>query len=312
MRVSVFSAVSALMLLAASHQPVGAATTAPVQGDRPVIQIEDVTRFYRLYDATGGHPSADQLQHDYLDQGSDGLHAFARLRDITGVRIAATLAKDPKIYADAKQCMVALPAARERLLVAMRRLGELYPAARFPPVTIAVSRGKPVGVGGPVDGVMIGLEALCGVKYFDPNVEDRFVHVIAHEYIHVQQSSALADDEHPTVLEGSLVEGAAEFMGEKISGAVGDPGIWAEAKGREDQIETAFVADEGKTDLSNWLYNGTIDKPGDLGYWVGYRIVKAYYQHAADKRQAIRDILEMTDPKAFLAKSGWRPGIRLE
>jgi hypothetical protein len=34
---------------------------------------------------------------------------------------------------------------------------------------------------------MIGLEALCGVKYFDLNVEDRFVHVIAREYIHVQQ-----------------------------------------------------------------------------------------------------------------------------
>ena len=40
---------------------------------------------------------------------------------------------------------------------------------------------------------------------------------------------------------------------------------------------------------------------GDLGYWVGYRIVKSYYQHAADKRRAIRDILEMSDPKAFLA-----------
>jgi hypothetical protein len=40
--------------------------------------------------------------------------------------------------------------------------------------------------------------------------------------------------------------------------------------------------------------------------------VKAYYLHAADKRQAVRDILEMHDPKAFLAKSGWRPGIALQ
>jgi uncharacterized protein YjaZ len=45
-------------------------------------------------------------------------------------------------------------------------------------------------------------------------------------------------------------------------------------------------------------------RPGDLGYWVGYRIVKSYYQHAADQRQAFREILKMTDPKAFLAKSG--------
>ncbi len=96
-----------------------------------------------------------------------------------------------------------------------------------------------------------------------------------------------------------------------ISGGAGNPGIWAEAKGRETEIETAFVADEDKTDLSDWFFNGTLDIPGDLGYWVGYRIVDAYYRRAPDKRRAIREILEMTDPKGFLAKSGWRPGIEL-
>jgi hypothetical protein len=312
MRARVLAIIGALMCMAASGQAAGAASRTADPPGGPVIDLEDVARFYKVYDAAGGHPSADQLQHDYLDTGSEGLHTFAQLRDITGPRIAATLAKDPALYADAKRCMAVLPKARARLQVAMRKLGELYPDARFPPVTIAVGRGKPIGVGSPVFGVMIGLEALCGVKYFDADVEDRFVHVIAHEYVHVQQVRALVDDDHPTVLEGSLVEGAAEFMAEMISGAVSDPGVWAEAKGRETEIETAFVPDEDKTDLSKWLYNGSIDKPGDLGYWVGYRIVKSYYQHAADKRRAISDILKMSDPKAFLARSGWRPGIQLQ
>jgi uncharacterized protein YjaZ len=87
------------------------------------------------------------------------------------------------------------------------------------------------------------------------------------------------------------------------------PGL---TKGREKEIETAFVADVGKKDLSKWLYNSTPEKPADLGYWVGYRIVKSYYQRASDKHQAIREILQMTDPKAFLAKSGWYPGIPLD
>jgi uncharacterized protein YjaZ len=82
--------------------------------------------------------------------------------------------------------------------------------------------------------------------------------------------------------------------------------------GHEKEIETAFAADEDKTDLSHWLYNSTADKPADLGYWVGYRIMKSYYQHAADKRQAFRDIIQISDPKAFLAKSGWYPGIVLQ
>jgi hypothetical protein len=35
-------------------------------------------------------------------------------------------------------------------------------------------------------------------------------------------------------------------------------------------------------------------------------------QHASDKRRAIREILQMDDPKAFLAKSGWFPAIQFQ
>lgn len=301
----------ALTLLALSNRVLRAEQTASGSAGGPIIQTDDVKRFFAVYDAADRHPSADQLQRDYLDIGSDGLHTFAKIRGITGTSIAANLTKAPNVYSDAKQCAAVLPRARERLNEAMRKLAALYPNAKFLPVTIAVGRGRPVAAGGPTEGVMVGLEALCSVKYFDTDVEDRFVHVIAHEYIHLQQSKSLSEDEHPTVLEVSLIEGAAEFMGELVSGGIGNPGVWAEAKGHEAEIETAFVPDEDKTELSKWLYNGTLDKPGDLGYWVGYRIVKAYYQQAADKRGAIRDILEMTDSRAFLAKSGWRPGIEL-
>lgn len=85
----------------------------------------------------------------------------------------------------------------------------------------------------------------------------------------------------------------------------------AATEGREKAIETAFTGDENKTDISAWLYNSTHEKQGDLGYWVGYRIVKAYYEHAPDKQRAIAEILAMRDPHAFLKQSGWYPGIRL-
>src|SRR5690348_13301270 len=88
----------------------------------PVIHLEDVTRFYRVYDAAGGQPTADQLQHDYLDRGSAGLHRFAALRQVTGAAIAATLAKQPEIYAGAKRCLEVLPRVRRRLEAALARL----------------------------------------------------------------------------------------------------------------------------------------------------------------------------------------------
>lgn len=293
--------------------PMQCATATRQAADAPVVHIEDVALFYSVYDAAHGRPGADALQHDYLDQGSSGLHRLAELRRVDGSNIAANMARNPGIYADAKRCMVALPRVRQRLQRVLARLSRLYPEATAAPVTIAVGRGKPVGVTD-ASGVIIGLEALCAVNYFDANVEDRFVHVIAHEYAHVQQatkSPAFYDNARPTVLEESLIEGAAEFVGELTSGSIAHVDLYARTRGREKAIETAFAADQDKTDLSDWLYNGTLTKPGDLGYWVGYRIVKAYYEKAPDKRRALRDILEMRDAKAFLARSGWYPGIRL-
>ncbi len=310
-RISIGNMIVVLVLATIS----GACSVAAAPVDKaaePVIETTDVDRFYKVYDAADGRPTAEALQHDYLDPGSDGLHELARLRKVTGQSIAEAIAKRPGIYTKARDCVDALPRVRERLVVVLRKLGALYPEARFPPITIAVGRSKPVGVGGRDTGVQIGLEALCATDWINPDIEDRFVGVIAHEYAHVQQAVAFSETDNATVLAASLEEGAAEFVAELTTGSVSYAYLRGLTAGREKEIETAFAADADKTDLSNWLYNSTPEKPADLGYWVGYRIVKSYYQHADDKRQALRDIFEMTDPKEFLAKSGWRPGVALD
>ncbi len=296
--------------LAASSSDVAdpRAATTPARDATPQVEIEDVELFFRIYDAAGGRPTAEQLQRDYLDQGTEGLHHLAKIRNVTGVRIADAIAKTPAIYANARACMTVLPHVRARLRVALGKLMEMYPGARNLPVTIAVGRGKPVGIGGPDSGVQIGLEAVCATHWMNPNIEDRFVYLIAHEYAHVQQAP---EKQTITVLEGSLIEGTAEFVAELIAGRMSYVHFPPLTDGREKEIESAFVADQHKTDISAWMYNSTADKPGDLGYWVGYRIAKAYYQNATDKRAALRELLEMTDPKAVLAKSGWYPGIEL-
>ncbi|KAB8193942.1 lytic murein transglycosylase [Lysobacter maris] len=299
-------AINALLAPMRAHaQPPSAADGATA----PAVVIDDVERFYRLYDAAGGTLDAERLQRDYLDPGSEGLHHFARLRRVTGEAIAATLSKRPELYEQARTCMRVLPQAKQRLDRALDTLATLYPEANLPPVTIVVGRGKPVGIGYPDTGLQIGLEALCAVEWMNPDPEDRFVHVIAHEYAHVQLSPSMANLERPTVLERSLMEGGAEFVAELTSGHTAYAHFDALTRGREHEIETAFLADIDSTDLSAWLDNSSTDSPGDLGYWVGYRIVKAYYRQADDKRRALREILRMEDPKAIFAASGWRPGI---
>ena len=299
------------------HIPLIAALLAllPAASDAgPEIRTADVDRFYAMYDTAGGTPDQARIQRDYLDHASDGFVAFIKMRRITADRIAATLAAQPDLYVQARGCAAHLPAIRARLTASLGKLRTLYPAAKLPPVTLAIGRGKPVGVANR-DGVMIGLEALCAADFMVADPEGRFVHVIAHEYVHVQQAAAgLDDEENATVLKAALLEGGAEFVGELMSGAVSYQHLARITKGREAAFEAGFLDDiDRPAQGSRWLYNGrgTADWPGDLGYWVGYRIAKAYYARARDKRAAVRDIVELRDPKAFLAASGWEPGVEL-
>lgn len=291
----------------AASTPAPAPIAAPQPG--PVIAIDDVALFYRLYESSGGRPTAAQIQRDYIDRGSPGLRTFLAARQTTADRIAEAIAERPAVYADARRCMALLPRVRARADAALRTLRDLYPAARFPPVTIAIGRSRPIAIGSPETGVQIGLEALCAAGFINPDPEDLFVRVIVHEFIHVQQVRELVDGQNLTVLEGSVMEGAAEFLTELLTGAVSSAYLAPLVAGREAAIETAFVADMDKTDLSAWLYNTQPDQPGDLGYWVGYRIVRAYYAQAPDKRRAVAEILAVRDARAFLKASGWRPGM---
>jgi uncharacterized protein YjaZ len=79
---------------------------------------------------------------------------------------------------------------------------------------------------------------------------------------------------------------------------------WADPRAAE--LWAEFRERMHGTDMAGWLYGGNdaTERPADLGYWMGYRIAHAYYARTADKRQAIHDILNITDFDAFLAASG--------
>lgn len=291
-----------------------ASHASPVDGT-PEIRISDVDLFYRVYDAAKGVPSANTLQIDYLDAGSDGLRQFIPDRIVSAAKLAEAIGKKRDTYERARTCSAELPDVRSRLAAALKKLGEIYPAAKFPPVTMLIGRGNTGGTPGKA-GVLIGVETVCGADWMQPDVGDRLVHLIAHEYAHVQQTivERIEDptDGTHTVLEVSLGEGIAELIAELTSGSVSNVHLQRYAAGREPEIERAFLADAQKTDLSAWLYDGrgTADRPGDLGYWIGYRIAKQFYERAPDKHAAVRDLIDMTDAPDILKRSGWAERVR--
>lgn len=299
------AAVAALLLGGVTH-----AAEAP---PRVTIVTSDIDRFFALYGDPALVAAPDTLAGRYLADASPGLQEFMVLGRITPEKLAAALRAKPQLFADARGCAAKLGNVRTRLVAATDRLAALYPAAKFPPITIAIGRGTTAGTAN-AKGLYIGLETLCMAKFIEADDEDRFVHIIAHEYVHAQQPLAQVEDPEESVLRAALVEGAAEFVAEKMSGSVGYPLLHLWAKGREAELETAFLAEkDGKAIGSRWLYNrqGKDGWPGDLGYWVGYRVAKSYYDRAPAKAAALREIIEMRDPAAFLKESGWTPGMKL-
>lgn len=301
----------ALATLLAVACPLSAIAQGGEPGDvRAEVRTDDVTRFFQVFDAADGRPDAEALQRGYLDAGSDALREFTGIRIGSMERLAKAIVDKPELFEKARTCAAALPEIRSRVAEALDGLDRVLPAAHFPPVTVLVGRGTTGGVTTPA-GVVIGLETLCNADWMQADIGDRFVHLIAHEYVHVQQHGAAVEAVEPTLLYQVLLEGGAEYVGELISGQVANVHLQDWTRSRECALGREFLDDKDGTELSRWLYNGAgdDDRRGDLGYWIGHRIARAYVDGAGDRRQAIVELLDVRPETAaaLFEASGWQP-----
>jgi uncharacterized protein YjaZ len=126
--------------------------------------------------------------------------------------------------------------------------------------------------------------------------------IVAHELIHFQQGQS-----GRTLLDQSLREGSADFIGELISGMNINAHVHAWVRAvpqRERDLWSEFEQAMDGTNTANWFSSTNVqERPKDLGYYMGYRIAQAYYESAADKRDAIREILTIRNAHDFLKTS---------
>jgi hypothetical protein len=285
--------------------------------------VTDIANFWRAYDAGGRDGSASAFQTEYLDRATPGLRDFVALRSISATSLAQMVRAFPRYFADIRPRVAALseesPAA-QRIRQGYARVKALYPAATFPSVTFAVGRFSTAGTTS-ANGMLIGVEfyglgpgtPLDELGPFQRNNArplDSLPVIVAHEHAHILQMNARAlfAKSGKNLLEQALLEGSADFVGELVSGGNINSSLRAFAIPREAALWTEFSAEMRGVNVSRWLYNqgqATPDRPGDLGYFIGYRIVEAFYRKAADKAAALRDIIEVRDAEAFLASSGY-------
>lgn len=279
----------------------------------------DVKNFWRAYDlaqrtAKGDTARRRQIYRDeYFAKASPGLQDYYAYKIGSIESFVRTHDQLPRFYAAIRPNTMQVEAMKAQMMQSFANFKDLYPNARFPPVYFVIGRFSSGGTASN-NGLILGLDQDCRTPAIPTDElslwqQNNFTdlnalpHVVAHELIHFQQAGLAADT---TLLRAALVEGMADFLGELISGKVANPRLFTYAKGREGQIWSDFNGEMHLDRARNWIANSnqeTADKPADLGYWVGYRICKAYYDHAADKKQAVYDMLNIKDYPAFLTKS---------
>lgn len=273
-------------------------TAGPSQA---VFHTEDITTFWKIFDATYPKLSASQFQEHYIHAGSMGLQAFVRNRIESGKKLSKTIKKNLAYYQSVRQTSLSVETRKPELYECFNKFKTLYPPAIFPDVYFVVGRNNAGGTAFP-DGLVMGIEKFApyegktGLSINDLNT------VVTHELIHFHQTYP----RNNTLLAQCIREGAADFIAELITGTHTNKETYAYGNAHETQLWQEFMTKKDSNDWSNWLYyQKDKSRPKDLGYWIGYKIVKAYYNKASDKSAAIKDILTITDFNKFLTQSGY-------
>lgn len=314
------------------------AAASPVNGDPDQAQLvtSDIDNFWRAFDLAAKEPDRERkvaiFQAEYLDKGSAGLRDFVRMRIKSAKDLVETVERLPKFYASVRPSTLRVAETGKAIRKSFRKFKQLYPEAAFPDVYFVIGVANTGGTASQ-SGLLIGAE-LYGLtpdtprdefpgwlKSHLPDVKDeqelqrlaskaletslkpveRLPSIVAHESCHFNQKYP----KQATVLEKSIQEGTCDLIAELVAGEVINPSLKAYGDRHEAELWRDFSAEMNGTDLSKWMYNGfkIRDRPGDLGYYVGYKISRAFYRNAKDRRRAIRDILNIKDFNEFFKAS---------
>ena len=315
---------SALLLALAGP---AAAPPPPVDPLTVRIEAEDADRFAALFDRTGGAPTAEQIQRDYLDRGSYGVHVFTPDRIVDAAHLAATVARERALYERAvRTCLPVVKDTVGELRATYLALHGLLPERALPHIYLVVGAANSGGTAAP-GAQVLGLEVLCREAATPDALRESVRQFYAHETVHALQHDP---DKVPgnVLLAGVLVEGAADFVATLVTGRQIGPERAAWAAPRETALLRQFDADLAATAgvpgdalkrgtpageaFYRWIGNfGSAPDgwPGEAGYWIGQRIWERWYARQPDKAAAIRAMLALDDPAAILRESrGGRVG----
>lgn len=277
----------------------------------------DIANFWIAFDSAKVNPSKSLEIYNslYFDKGSAGLKSFKEVSIKTTDNFVAAVQKYALYYESIRSSSTRIETLKPVMYNSLAKFKELYPDVVFPNVYFLIGD---MNSGGKSEksGLLIGAEVnSADITSNFTNIYPPFVKVlksltisnipkiVLHELVHYQQEYALNDN---TVLSYAIKEGSADFITKLILGKSNNELIFEYGEQHETELWNEFKTDLGSTEINKWFYNSAVgDRPGDLGYYIGFKITQAYYLKAKDKKQAINEILNVKNLNSFLKSSGY-------
>jgi hypothetical protein len=280
------------------------------------VSVADISNFWTAFDSLDKVKDkvvkAEIIQKMYLDKGSWGVKFLVDEFKHTPSDWVNYIEKNRETLLKNRALLLSVLEQKPEIDAKLAYFKQIYPP--FQDAKMAMLIG--VGIFGgqvPVHDVLIGAEVIVHEK------KDWAIHYVLHEFTHSQQKLG-----NYSLLAACVEEGTCDFVSELVDqkelteiypkdymgfGNKNEAAVWDTFK--------LYINCDVKGKFFNFLYGTTGFKINgkymtDLGYFMGYKISKAYYQNATDKKQALIDIISLDysdneKVRAFLLKSGYVP-----
>jgi hypothetical protein len=273
--------------------------------DEARFVYDDIRNFINAFDQlTEGVDSLLILQTEYLDKGTPGLEMFIEKYGLTARMLVDAIQKRPQKYSDLHMMPELLDSYSDESRKAYSKLKDYIPDIVYPPTYFLIGAYRGIGSSSTVG-------SLISVESWPVPIKGRTT-MLVHELVHFQQVMAVGYEKYralygaeKNLLGLSIREGTAEFFTELVLGEITQTEALDFTLKNEMRLWEQFNKEMYGSETGDWMWTKPSDpkQPGFVGYVLGYRIVKAYYEYAENKGQALREILSVTDYPTFLGKS---------
>ena len=271
------------------------------------IIYKDLVHFVEAYKELATNTDTIQvLQTLYFDRGSADLTEFINRHQLTADLMKKAISAAPERYALIPGFLTNIAEVEKEYKSLMQDFDQAIPNAMYPPTYLLVGANRGIGQASQVG------QQITITRPVD-NME-KLRGIMAHELSHFQQAIAMGGQKYAALYSSPdnmlglcLREGGAEFLASLVVGDITQNTALHYIEQDEHRLKEQFLSDLETQNKDFWLWASVGQKtyPKLLGYAMGYKICKHYYETAPDKSLALDYILKMEDAEAFIASSGY-------